>query len=286
MEDTQPKTFVFVLMPFSSEFADIYEVGIKQACKDAGAYCERVDEQIFDESILERVYNQISRADVIIAEMTGRNPNVFYEVGYAHALNKRVILLTQKADDIPFDLKQFPHIIYDGKISILKSHLEARVRWCVENPKESIAKTDINLDFYANGSPIARNSSVALKTRRVAKNYLYGSVKLDVHNNSTQLVDCKNIRLYMVMVRESAEAFFYEGYINDRFHILPDGRYMGALEFTEDYILPDSWSRIDFTITVRDEGLHLLPMALTLRIYSQFGKQDYPLTLYLPNPQK
>src|ERR1043165_7677746 len=148
MEDTKPKTFVFVLMPFSSEFTDIYEVGIKQACKDASAYCERVDEQIFDESILERVYNQISRADVIVAEMTGRNPNVFYEVGYAHALNKRVILLTQKADDIPFDLQQFPHIIYDGKISTLKSQLEARVRWCVENPKESIAKTDINLDFY------------------------------------------------------------------------------------------------------------------------------------------
>lgn len=58
-----PKAFVFVLMPFSKDFDDIYQVGIKPACKNAGAYCERVDEQIFVENILERVYNQIAKAD-------------------------------------------------------------------------------------------------------------------------------------------------------------------------------------------------------------------------------
>src|SRR4051794_14017841 len=116
MKDTNPKAFAFVMMPFSEEFDDIYELGIKAACQEAGAYCERVDKQMFDEDILDRVYNQISKADIIIAEMTGRNPNVFYETGYAHALNKRVILLTQEAEDIPFDLKHYPHIIYGGKI--------------------------------------------------------------------------------------------------------------------------------------------------------------------------
>jgi nucleoside 2-deoxyribosyltransferase len=57
--------------------------------------------------VLERVYNQIAKADIIVAEMTGRNANVFYETGYAHALNKRVVLLTQNANDIPFDLKHY-----------------------------------------------------------------------------------------------------------------------------------------------------------------------------------
>src|ERR1044071_6676009 len=136
MEETKSKPFVFVLMPFSQDFTDIYEAGIKPACRDAGAYCERVDEQIFVESILDRVYKQIAKADVIIAEMTGRNPNVFYETGYAHALNKTVILLTQNADDIPFDLKHYPHIVYGGKISSLKSQIEARIRWSIENPNE------------------------------------------------------------------------------------------------------------------------------------------------------
>jgi Ricin-type beta-trefoil lectin domain-like len=136
IENTKAKAFVFVLMPFSDEFKDIYEVGIKPACKNAGANCERVDEQVFDETILNRIYKQISAADIIVAEMTGRNPTVFYEVGYAHALRKRVILLTQMAEDIPFDLKNYHHIVYGNRISVLKSNLETRIHWCIENPKE------------------------------------------------------------------------------------------------------------------------------------------------------
>jgi hypothetical protein len=127
MDETSPKPFVFVLMPFSKNFTDTYEVCIKPACKDAGAYCERVDKQIFLENILERVYNQIAKADIIIAEMTGQNPNVFYEVGYAHALNKIVILLTTNSDDIPFDLQHYPHVVYEGSLAKLKSELEIRV---------------------------------------------------------------------------------------------------------------------------------------------------------------
>ncbi|MCH7926652.1 MAG: hypothetical protein IID03_01500, partial [Candidatus Dadabacteria bacterium] len=134
MEKTNPKPFVFVLMPFSDEFKDIYEFVIKAACEESGAYCERVDEQFFDEPILQRIYNQINKADIIISDMTSRNPNVFYETGYAHALDKRVVLLTQKIEDIPFDLKHYPHIIYAGKISDLKTSLETRIRWCIQNP--------------------------------------------------------------------------------------------------------------------------------------------------------
>ena len=116
MKATKPKPFAFVLMPFDKSFEDIFVLGIKSACENAGAYCERVNEQLFLENILDRIYNQIAKADIIVAEMTGCNANVFYEVGYAHALNKRVILLTQNADEIPFDLKQFPHIVYNGEI--------------------------------------------------------------------------------------------------------------------------------------------------------------------------
>jgi nucleoside 2-deoxyribosyltransferase len=100
---TLPKPFVFVLMPFDKKFNDVYQLGIQKACDDVGAYAERIDEQIFGESILQRIYNQIAKADVVVADMTGRNPNVFYETGYAHALGKNVILLTQNANDIPFD---------------------------------------------------------------------------------------------------------------------------------------------------------------------------------------
>ena len=120
---TKPKPFCFVLMPFDDAFNDTYELSIKEACNKGGAYCERVDEQLYEGSIIERIYNQIDKADFVIADMTGRNPNVFYEVGYAHALGKRVVLLTKNADDIPFDLKHYPHIVYESKLTLLRDKL-------------------------------------------------------------------------------------------------------------------------------------------------------------------
>jgi hypothetical protein len=61
--------------------------------------------------------------------MTGRNPNVFYEAGYAHAKDKLCTLLTQSTDDIPFDLKHHRHIVYDGSIQTLKAKLKPEIEW-------------------------------------------------------------------------------------------------------------------------------------------------------------
>ena len=67
--------------------------------------------------------------------MTGRNPNVYYEVGYARGFGKPVILITREAADIPFDLKHYPHVVYGKKISTLKDELKRRVQACIGNPE-------------------------------------------------------------------------------------------------------------------------------------------------------
>ena len=135
-KSTKPKPFVFVLMPFDSSFDDIYKFGIKGAAEDAGAYAERIDEQIFTEGILDRVFNQINKADVIVADMTGRNANVFYEVGYAHALGKIVLLLTQDVSDIPFDLQHHQHTVYKRKIETLRKELTSKLEWGILESKK------------------------------------------------------------------------------------------------------------------------------------------------------
>jgi nucleoside 2-deoxyribosyltransferase len=117
--------FAFVLMPFDEAFDDIYRLGIKETAEKLGIKAERVDEQIFHkQNILERIYDQIAAADFVIADMTGRNPNVFYEIGYAHGRGKTCLLLTSNADDIPFDLKHHRHIIYGNSIQNLRQALE------------------------------------------------------------------------------------------------------------------------------------------------------------------
>ena len=105
------KLFVVILMPFDSSSDDIYNHVIKAVCEEAGAYCERVDQEMFGEGTLDRIYNQISKADLVIADLSGRNPNVFYEIGYAQALCKQVILLSKTTKDIPFDLKHY-NVLY------------------------------------------------------------------------------------------------------------------------------------------------------------------------------
>ncbi len=131
LKSTTPKPFIFILMPFDVSFDDIYKFGIKGAAEEVGAYAERIDEQIFSEGILDRIFNQIHKADVIVADMTGRNPNVFYEVGYAHGLGKIVVLLTKDSNDIPFDLKHRQHTIYGGSIDKLKRELAEKLKWAI-----------------------------------------------------------------------------------------------------------------------------------------------------------
>jgi hypothetical protein len=146
-----PKPFAFVLMPFSDPFRDTYLLGIKPACEEAGYYCERLDEQIFEETMLERIYNQIAKADLIVADLTERNPNVFYETGYAHALGRRVILLTRNSEDIPFDLKHHFHIVYSEGITDLKHRLRERAAYYASHPGSSTRNPFDQISLLLNG---------------------------------------------------------------------------------------------------------------------------------------
>jgi len=147
-------------MPFEASFDDVYKLGIKPAAESAGSYCERLDEQIFLESMLARIYNQIAKADLVVADMTGRNPNVFYEVGYAHALGKTVILLTKNADDIPFDLKHYPHIVYQGSIVDLKENLQRRISHHLANPVKALEVGILLPRFVISGNAVETGASI------------------------------------------------------------------------------------------------------------------------------
>ena len=141
------KPFAFVLMPFDKGFDDVYRLGIQATASAHGVIAERVDEQIYTESILERIYRQIDGADFIIADMTGKNPNVFYEVGYAHALGKICTLITQDDNDIPFDLKHHRHIVYESSIQKLKEELDKEIAWIkgeLTRRKAEIFKVEVN----------------------------------------------------------------------------------------------------------------------------------------------
>lgn len=105
--------FCFVLMPFEDAFDPVYEEAIKPGAEDAGMWCARADKVRDNRAVIEKIKGSIQRAGIIVADMTGDNPNVFYEIGYAHGLGKECILITQASSEkVPFDIRHLEHIKY------------------------------------------------------------------------------------------------------------------------------------------------------------------------------
>jgi hypothetical protein len=123
----------FVLMPFSAEFKNVYQE-IKEAVTDyAGFRCLRADELAVPSKITEDIWLHIQRSRFLIADITGSNANVFYEVGLSHALNKPVILLVREGTEVPFDLKAVRYLHYSPtNFGDLRRNLGAHIKACLE----------------------------------------------------------------------------------------------------------------------------------------------------------
>jgi len=163
---TTPKPFVLVLMPQQAR-EDAYALAIKPACDAAGAYVERVDDVISDDAVLQRIHVQIAKADIVVADMTTRDASTYYETGYAHARNKPVVLLTKSADDIPFDLKHYVHVVHGDSLLTLKSELERRVRALLDDDARGIETAILPLDVEVNGVALEAESTRAVPMNRI-----------------------------------------------------------------------------------------------------------------------
>lgn len=103
---------VFVLMPFGEKWSNrIWKKHLRLIIANSGLTPKRADD-LYGLNVIQDIWRSIKQAHIVVADVTGRNPNVYYEVGIAHALRKPTIIITQSADDIPFDLRSFRHIIY------------------------------------------------------------------------------------------------------------------------------------------------------------------------------
>jgi hypothetical protein len=105
---------LFVLMPFTEQLRPVYDDHIKNCASKLNLTVTRGDDDFFTaHSIMGDIWNAISAARAIVADCTERNPNVFYEIGLAHAVGKPVILITQNSEDVPFDIRHLRYIQYD-----------------------------------------------------------------------------------------------------------------------------------------------------------------------------
>jgi hypothetical protein len=104
---------VFIAAPFSAQFDAIALTHVTPSITALGWTCGGVRDVFASTSIMGDIWTLIINSKLVVADCTGRNPNVFYEMGIAHTLGRPVILLTQVPDDVPFDLRHLRYILYE-----------------------------------------------------------------------------------------------------------------------------------------------------------------------------
>jgi len=127
-ENIEP-ILVSVMMPFHPSFDGVYST-LQRTAEVASLRCRRADDIWENPAVIQDVVSLIDRSNLVICDCTGRNPNVFYEIGIAHTLGREVILITQSEADIPFDLRhlRYVHYLNNGEgLNELRKRLQPRL---------------------------------------------------------------------------------------------------------------------------------------------------------------
>jgi len=135
----------FIIMPFGGWFDNYNEDIYIPAINDAGLKPTRADDLYRPGNIVNDIWNYTKKADVILADLTSKNPNVFYELGLAHAITKPAVLITASMDDVPFDLRSLRVIVYDKNLpnwgEKLKEKITKALLETLDNPEAAIPPT-------------------------------------------------------------------------------------------------------------------------------------------------
>lgn len=127
---------IFVIMPFATEFQSVYKNVILTIGKELNLRIYRGDDFQSDYHIIDEIWSAMNFARLVIADCTGNNANVFYELGMAHTLGKPTILITQSVDKAPFDVQSRRLIRYENTIAGadgLKSDLRTAINQVLSN---------------------------------------------------------------------------------------------------------------------------------------------------------
>ncbi|HEY2711090.1 MAG TPA: hypothetical protein VGI60_01140 [Chthoniobacterales bacterium] len=118
MSDTgEDRKKCFVLMPFEEALREIYTDVYIPTCREREIDCWRVDEVARPGSITRDIIEGILDSALIIADLTGKNANVFYELGIAHALTNKTIMTSQRREDVPFDIANYRVVLYEHNLT-------------------------------------------------------------------------------------------------------------------------------------------------------------------------
>jgi hypothetical protein len=107
------KPSIFVAMPFLEEMSDVFYFGIQKPIEQEGYLCERADLSVFTGDVMDWVRKKIVSSELVVADLTGANPNVYLEVGLAWGMRKPTILLLKSGSELKFDVRSQRCLVYN-----------------------------------------------------------------------------------------------------------------------------------------------------------------------------
>lgn len=228
----------FVLMPFGSPNDDVYQHVIRPAFQEFYLTCSRADERRDLSEILADIIQGIDEADIILAELTGQNPNVMYELALAHAMNKPTIMICRGVDDVPFDLMVFRVILYEETAKGL-AYLQSQLRGIV---------TAFNMGQLTFANPMSRMSGNPF----LAVNRTPDILSLEARATTRVAVLAPNIELGPTVFREVMRTNLMRGIQYQ--YILPDEQSIISAfhEFVDSLDLSDALGRFLGKVLDRD----------------------------------
>lgn len=158
-------------MPFAGEWSDDYYSELYcPAISLAGLEPHRADDLFAPNNVVEDIWNYTEKSQIVLADLTGKNPNVFYELGLAHAIAKPVILITESEEDIPFDLRAIRIIKYDRNKhdwgEILKKKITQSIKEILKNPELAIPTPFLKTSKKNKGTTVTEIDKGMLEVKR------------------------------------------------------------------------------------------------------------------------
>jgi len=151
--------FVFSIMPFGGYFNQYYEEIYCPAISDAGLSYKRADDLYRPSTIVHDIWQYTKECRLVLADLTGKNPNVLYELGLAHAIAKPGIIITESLDDIPFDLRALRIIEYNKNAhnwgEILKSKITKSIKEVLSAPLKAVLPAFIESEPHKPGALVS-----------------------------------------------------------------------------------------------------------------------------------
>ena len=204
----------FVLMSFEPDRWEVFEHAIRPAAEAAGFDCYRADYAVAPRAIVRDIIHSIFKDEVIIADISGFNPNVFYELGVAHTVgNKTIIICEETKEKLPFDLKSNRIIFYrknvDGLKVNLRNHLERSLRdfpnWSSEpsNPVQDFSPVRYTVPLLAQAELEKTTETLRQKVRYLQDEKRRGELR-------TLILALSHIEIGHLKGLTGPEPFYYE----------------------------------------------------------------------------